>query len=74
MSDQDRRAAQSSVAKIAFGLGALICVLAGFLIYVFADSLGLDPDTANILAIAFLIAGVADYLVLKFWDRIMPSR
>ncbi len=60
--------------KLVFAAGALGCVLAGLLLYVFADELGFDPDEANFLAMAFLAAGFADYLLLRFWDRIFRSR
>lgn len=59
------------VVKLAFGLGALICLLTGLVLYLFAPQLGLDPATAELVAVAFLIAGAADYLVLHFWERIV---
>lgn len=73
MSDRldDGASQRDAIVKIAFGAGALICVLAGLIVYIFASDLGLAPDTAQILAVAFLIAGFADYLVLRFWDRIV---
>jgi hypothetical protein len=65
---------RDALIKIAFGAGALACVLAGLVLYLFAEQLGIDPDTAELIAIAFLIAGIADYLVLRFWDRLMAGR
>lgn len=71
---EQKRLARNRIAKIAFGVGALVCLTAGFIVYIFADALGLDPDTAKFVAIAFLVAGAADYIVLKMWDRLMMRR
>ena len=65
---------RNALVKIAFGLGALGCVILGLAVYLFAEPLGLDPSTAEIVAIAFLAAGLIDYLVLRFWDRIATSQ
>ncbi len=56
--------------RLAFGAGALLSVVAGLMLYLFAGSLGFDEDTAELIAIAFLLVGVGDYAVLHFWDRI----
>jgi TRAP-type C4-dicarboxylate transport system permease small subunit len=66
----DRNEARHQLIKIAFGAMALLCVLAGFAVYLLADWLGLSEDTARIVAIAFLVAGAGDYLILRLWDRI----
>ena len=66
--------ARSRVVKIAFGVMALVCLLTGLVIFLFADRFGLSADTANIVAIAFLAAGAGDYFVLKFWDRLFVRR
>ena len=63
--------ARNRAVKIAFGVMALMCVLTGFVIYLFAEQFGFSDETARIVAIAFLAAGVADYIVLKLWDRLM---
>lgn len=60
--------------KVAIGIMALVCLAAGFSVYVFAEQLGLSEDTARYVAIAFLAAGVGDYFILKFLDRIMARR
>ena len=60
--------------KIAFGLAALICLAAGLILYLFPGVAGLDEETAELVAIAFLLAGFFDYLVLRFWDRLMRRR
>lgn len=64
---------RSRIAKIAFGVMAIVCLSAGLILYLFAADLGMDPDTARFVAIAFLVAGAADYLVLRFWDRLMKK-
>ncbi|MGI9384515.1 MAG: hypothetical protein ACR2PO_15295 [Methyloligellaceae bacterium] len=61
------------IAKLAFGGTAIISVLIGLLIYVFAEHVGLEPDMAQWVALVFLGVGVADYLLLWFWDRIFRS-
>ncbi len=65
---------RNSMVKVALGIMALVCLAAGFIVYMFAEQLGFSEDTAQIVAIAFLVAGAGDYLVLKLWDRIMPRR
>lgn len=60
--------------KIAFGVAALICLAGGLVIYLFPDIAGLDEDTAELVAIAFLLAGFFDYLVLRFWDKLVRRR
>lgn len=61
------------IAKLAFGGAAIVSVLVGLLIYMFAEDVGLDTDMAQWVALVFLAVGAADYLVLLFWDRIFPS-
>ncbi len=61
--------------KTVFAAAALISVIIGLGIYLMADRFGLDQTTAEFIAIAFLMAGFADYLLLRFWDRIFkPDR
>ncbi len=62
------------VIKIAFGAAALVCLLVGLFLYLFPDVIGMDPETAELVAIAFLLAGVFDYLILRFWDRLVARR
>ena len=66
--------ARNRVVKIVFGVMALVCLLAGLAIYLFAEQFGISEETAQIVAIAFLAAGVGDYFVLKFWDRFASRR
>ncbi len=65
---------RNNMVKVAFGIMALVCLAAGLVVYLFAEQLGFSEDTAQIVAIAFLVAGAGDYLVLKLWDRIMARR
>lgn len=69
-----RNEARTRAVKIAFGVMALVCVAAGLAIYLFAEQFGFSEETARIVAIAFLVAGAADYVVLKFWDRFAGRR
>ena len=57
-------------AKLAIAVMALISLLIGFVLYVFADAFGIERKVATLIAIAFLVAGLADYLLLANWDRI----
>jgi len=70
----EQRQVRNSMVKAVFGIMALVCLAAGLIIYLFAEQLGFSEDTARIVAIAFLVAGAVDYLVLKLWDRIMARR
>lgn len=67
---RDPLEARNRMVKLAFGLGALGCLLTGLAVYLFAPALGIGDDAARVVAIAFLAAGAADYLLLHFWDRI----
>jgi len=60
--------------KIAFGLMAIVCLVTGLVLYIFAEELGFDSETARFVAIAFLVAGAGDYAVLRFWDRLRKNR
>ncbi|MFQ5625438.1 MAG: hypothetical protein ACE5FM_02160 [Methyloligellaceae bacterium] len=66
--------ARNRAVKVIFGVMALMCLLTGLVIYLFAEQFGFSHETARIVAIAFLAAGVADYIVLKLWDRITARR
>ena len=70
----EQREARNSMVKVAFGIMALVCLAAGLIVYLFAEQLSFSEDTAQIVAIALLVAGAGDYLVLKLWDRIMARR
>ena len=65
---------KSQVARIVFGVGALLFILLGLGFYVFADQLGLNPETARMLAIVFAVVGIADFVVLSLWNRLFRPR
>lgn len=69
-----RAEARNRMVKIAFGTAALVCLATGIIVYLFAEPLGFSDDTAQIVALAFLAAGVVDYIILRLWDRIMAGR
>ena len=56
--------------KLMFGGMALLMIVLGFGVYLFSSILGIDTDTAEFIAVAFLGVGAVDYLVLHFWDNI----
>ena len=63
-------AANERIAKAVFAVLALACVLAGFGIYLLQARLGIDEDTARLVATAFLVVGMGDTLLLYLWDRL----
>lgn len=67
--DMNRR-----IVRLAFGAMALFSVLAGLGIWQFADTIGLEEDTARLIASAFVLAGVGDVAVLHFWDRLFKDK
>ncbi|MFM9848181.1 MAG: hypothetical protein ACKVP3_13590 [Hyphomicrobiaceae bacterium] len=60
--------------RLMFAGMALASLAAGLTLYILAERLGLDDDTARYLATAFLAAAVADALILHFWDRIFTQK
>ena len=60
--------------RILFAGLALVSLSAGLAVYALAERLGLDDQTARYLATAFLVAAVADALILYFWDRLFVPR
>jgi hypothetical protein len=58
------------VAKTVFAVLALAFVLAGLGIYLLQKRLGIDEDTARLVATAFLVVGMGDTLLLYLWDRL----
>ena len=63
-------AANERLAKAVFALLALVFVLAGLGIYLLQERLGIDEDTARLVATAFLVVGIGDTLLLYLWDRL----
>lgn len=53
---------------------ALFSLFAGAVLFYFAEYFGFDQETSQIVALVFLIAGFADYLILHFWDRLFKRR
>ena len=53
---------------------SLVCLATALIVYLFADQLGFSEDTALYVTIAFLAAGIGDFIVLKLWDRITARR
>ncbi len=62
------------IVKVLFGVAALISLMTGLMVYLFADTIGLDDFTAKVVAVAFLIAGASDYLVLHYWERFFKAK
>ncbi len=72
--NQASAAAKQRIVRLAFGAMALFSVAAGFFIWKFADAIGIEEDTAQLIATVFVIAGIGDALVLHFWDRLFKTR
>jgi drug/metabolite transporter (DMT)-like permease len=62
------------LARIVFAAMALLALGCGLALYAFAERLGLDATTAQLIATAFLIAAVVDVVVLYAWDRLFKPR
>ena len=71
---RDQKTDNQRIIRLAFGAMALFAVFAGLAIWMFADALGMDEDTAQLIATVFVIAGVGDALVLHFWDRLFKEK
>lgn len=52
---------------------AVATVLAGGALLPFHGAVDLDASRARLVGSAFLLAGIADTLILYFWDRIFRS-
>ena len=65
-----RATANERLAKAVFAVLALASVLAGLGIYLLQERLGIDEDTARLIATAFLVVGIGDTLLLYLWDRL----
>lgn len=60
--------------KEIFAALAIGSILAGCGVYLMQARLGIPEDTARIISIVFILAGVADGAVLFFWNRIFKRR
>ena len=69
-SDPAATAANERLAKTVFAALALASVLAGLGIYLLQERIGIDEDTARLVATAFLVIGIGDTLLLYLWDRL----
>jgi hypothetical protein len=68
--DRNKPEAKDSGVKTAFAAMALASILVGLAIYLLQSELGIPEDTARLVATVFLAAGIADIVLLYFWDRI----
>jgi hypothetical protein len=71
---RNQSATQRRIVRLAFGAMALTSVIVGFGVWQFADRIGIEEETAQLIAMAFLAAGIGDVLVLHFWDRLFRNR
>jgi len=65
--------ANERLAKAVFAMLALASVLAGLGIYLLQERIGIDEDTARLVATAFLLVGIGDTLLLYLWDRLFKG-
>lgn len=70
----DNQQPQARIVRAVFAVLALMSLAGALALYLLAERLGLDPDTARLIASAFLIAAVLDALVLYGWDRLFTPR
>lgn len=70
----DPKPAGERVVRSVFAAMALLSVVGGLAIYLLQKRLGIPSDTARIVSSVFLLAGIADTLVLYFWARIFRRR
>lgn len=68
MTDQPEKQDPNTV-KALFAALALGSVLAGFMVYLLQEQLGIPPDTARFVTTVFVVLGVIDALILYLWDR-----
>jgi uncharacterized membrane protein len=72
--NRDQAARQSRIARFAFGAMALFAILAGLVLWQFSAAIGLQEDTARLIATVFVIAGVGDVLIVYFWDHLFNKK
>jgi hypothetical protein len=58
------------LAKALIAAMALLFALAALVIYGLQARLGIEEESARLIATAFLLTGIIDALVLYGWDRI----
>ena len=59
--------------RCAFGSVALASVGLGFGVYLLAERLSIDPETAGLIAQGFIAAAAIDTVVLYAWDRLFSN-
>lgn len=72
--DRPPPTSQGRLVRVAFGIMALASVLLGLAVWQLAERMGLPEASARIIASAFIVAGIADALVLYFWERLFGPR
>lgn len=60
--------------KVAFAAMALVSVLTGLGLYLFQARIGISEETAQLVSSAFIVVGIADTVILYFWDHIFKRR
>lgn len=60
--------------KAMFAALALGSVVAGLLVYMMRERLGIPDDTAQMIATVFIAVATADIALLIFWDRLFKRR
>jgi TRAP-type C4-dicarboxylate transport system permease small subunit len=60
--------------KAAFAAMALVSVLTGLGIYLLQERIGISEETARLVSTAFIAVGIADTVILYFWDHIFKRR
>ncbi len=56
-------------AALAFG-----SLTTGLIIHLLQEQLGIPADTAQMIVIVFIVVGIADALLVYFWDSIFGRR
>ncbi len=65
---------QAQLIRRIIAVMGLASLLAALCLYAFADSIGLDPGTARLMVTAFVMAAIADGLVVRYWDHLFGRR
>ena len=61
-------------ARFTFAAMALGSILAGLVVYLLQARLGIPEDTARLVSTVFLLVGIADLVLVYFWDRIFTRQ
>ena len=71
--DKSARPGEPRIKEIIAAL-AVGSILAGCAVYLMQEQLGIPKDTARLISLVFVLAGVVDGVVLFFWDLIFKRR